>query len=306
MISHFWPSPSPARPNPPWSNEILTSQWDQILAAGGPDLMPRHTKARTRIKAEEFGTGSYGVVMPTMTPGVVMKLTSDADEAAFVKWIVEHPEFAKDLPGLIPYFKIVPLYDTAYRRDINPPIKKSGRDVFVIWRAEAEKVGKAFDGRGGKSYEDRIQADAFVRLDKFKAAAHLIKITLDRSKVAGAGAKALVAMERHHGEIDFELLDRRGMYTHEWLKTVTPSWLKGVDKVARLLEVCRVTAEMMSSEPCATEVGQVLLDLLEDHGILLADVHANNVGMYIPPENYNSPIRVITDPGHAVFLKGTP
>src|SRR4029079_4429216 len=118
--------------------------WDQILAAGGPGLTPRHTKARTRIKAEEFGVGHYGVVMPTMTPGVVMKLTSDADEAVFVKWVVNHAGFAKDYPGRIQDIKIAPLYDTAYRREVNPAVKRLGRDVFVLWREEAGQVGKVF------------------------------------------------------------------------------------------------------------------------------------------------------------------
>lgn len=158
------------RSNPPWSNTVLTSHWDQILAIGGPDLMPRHTKARKRIKAEEFGAGHYGVVMPTVTPGIVMKLTSDGTEARFVEWVLR-TGFGKDQPGLIPYVKIGQVHGTS----------KSSRNVYVLWRAEAEEVGKAFDRRGGVSYDDRIVTEAYVRLSRFQVAAHLARSTMDRS-----------------------------------------------------------------------------------------------------------------------------
>lgn len=275
MISHFWPSP---RPNPPWSNDILTSQWDQILAAGGPEWMPKHTKARTRIKAEEFGTGHYGVVMPTMTPGVVMKLTSDKTEADFVSWVLRE-KFGKDRPGLIPYLKIAQIHG----------VKKSNREVFVLWRAEAEKVGEAFvTYKHPDAYVRHASNVAADRLADFKRVAHGVKVGLSKSKMSPR--EAFDGMDRWRGEIDLDLIGHH------------PMSLKGVQRISFLLESARVVAEMMANEPFATEVGQTLLDLLEDHGILLADVHQGNIGMY-KPEEYDRPIPVITDPGHAVFLK---
>lgn len=110
-------------------------------------------------------------------------------------------------------------------------------------------------------------------------------------------------MERFRGDLDIDIVERRHVYAHEWLKSVA-GFRKGPEKAGYLLEVCRFMVEMMANEPGATEVGKVLLNLLEDHGILLADVHTGNIGMY-QPEDYPKPIRVITDPGHAMFLKDT-
>ncbi len=278
-----------ARPNPPWSNDILTSHWAQLLEAVGPAWMPRHSKARTRITAEEFGTGHYGVVMPTMTPGIVMKLTSDADEARFLTWLTSHKKFAEDHPGLIPYYRIVQVFGTS----------RMNRDVFAVWRAEADKVGKAFEASArymhDRSYEVLTSMEASRRISDFKMLAHSIKIPVDRAKnQAQFVQKTLSSMDEFRGEVDIDDLHKIAMGQD--------AGMTGARLAGFRLEAARVTAEMMANEPGATEVGQALLDLLEDHGILLADVHAGNIGMYTPPD-YSSPIRVITDPGHAVFLK---
>ena len=39
-----------------------------------------------RVVAREFGTGAYGVVLPTHTPGLVLKLTTDPGGPASRSW----------------------------------------------------------------------------------------------------------------------------------------------------------------------------------------------------------------------------
>ena len=58
----------------------------------------------------------------------------------------------------------------------------------------------------------------------------------------------------------------------------------------------------MANEPFGYEVGTALHDLLVDGEILLADVHLGNIGKVTRPD-YGDGLVVITDPGHAVFLK---
>ncbi len=274
------------RSNPPWSNDILTSQWDQILAAGGASLMPKHTKARTKIKAEEFGTGHYGVVMPTVTPSIVMKITSDSDEADFITWVTLHTQFGKDHPGLIPYYRIAQLHGS----------QRLKRDVFVLWRAEAEDVGATFPeysyaygdyANWQQDYDVRSGKEAAKRLVYFKDYAHFARTKL-KPMSAAKRLEVLGMLSDVRGETDPDESPRNVLE-------------RGPRKIALAIEGARVQAEMMANEPGATEVGQCLLDLLEDHGILLADVHQGNIGMY-KPADFSKPIRVITDPGHAIFL----
>jgi len=55
---------------------------------------------------------------------------------------------------------------------------------------------------------------------------------------------------------------------------------------------------MTANEPEGYLVGQAL-DFYLERGLLLADVHANNVGE-VTRDGYHGPILVITDPGHLV------
>jgi hypothetical protein len=77
---------------------------------------------------------------------------------------------------------------------------------------------------------------------------------------------------------------------------------RGAQMLAASLRACGVLAEMMGSTATSDLVGQALEYYL-DQNVLLADVHANNVGL-VEREDYTKPIWVITDPGHAVFLQG--
>jgi len=248
---------SEPRSNPPWSNAVLTSQWDTLLAAVGPKLMPLGTwksdpkrPRRTRIVANELGTGGYGVVMPTETPGIVMKLTHDHHEADFIEWVLAHRIFAEEHPGLIPYSKMVRL-----------PSSRRGQSIVAVWRAEAAEVGSVLlDSEDNSDKTNQCVAFARDRLDEFRDAAQEVAHQVERGGTVPKGQLAAVrdaAEEMIVGDF------------------ACPTFMK--------------------------EIGRVLLDLINDHGILLGDVHPGNVGMYRADSGRF--IAVITDPGYAVFLK---
>jgi hypothetical protein len=72
------------------------------------------------------------------------------------------------------------------------------------------------------------------------------------------------------------------------------------------LNECASIAEVMEHTAENSTIGEALAFYLE-HGILLADVHANNVGVATRPpdddyDDYHA-MNVITDPGHMVPLQ---
>lgn len=92
----------------------------------------------------------------------------------------------------------------------------------------------------------------------------------------------------------------------EWGDPITAFLLqryaRNPNKFAWLIECChQIAVEMENANAMVTYVGTALGEYLEN-GLLLADVHANNVGT-VKREGFFGPIWVITDPGHALPLK---
>jgi hypothetical protein len=76
---------------------------------------------------------------------------------------------------------------------------------------------------------------------------------------------------------------------------------RGIDRVRFAIHACKYIAESMVNEQVTYYIGEAFLFYMA-HGILLADVHRENVGQVKREENYWEPIWVITDPGHAVAI----
>jgi predicted GIY-YIG superfamily endonuclease len=80
---------------------------------------------------------------------------------------------------------------------------------------------------------------------------------------------------------------------------------RGAEKAAIAVRQAQSLAEEMAHTYASDAIGGAM-DFYIDEGILLADVHANNVGVVTrpPDENYDDwhGINVITDPGHMVPL----
>jgi hypothetical protein len=261
----------------PWVDQSMRSAWDRIVAAapvaGG---IPRLIDGK-RFSVEEYGCGHYGCVMPTQDPRVVAKLTSDPTEAFFVTAALQLAARDRDWPeGIVRYYGI-----------FRTPGSYRGRPIFVIWREEATDVGFLLKG----SYGDRYKSEAIRLLMAFKDVAALVRDTLARSSEP---FRMVEQASRHHPSNDLvaSMLNTRNP------RERIPSWVKGAGRVALGLAFLRYTAQMLEHTYYMDQVGTTLGYYL-DAGLLLADVHANNLGLV---KDRAGSALVITDPGHAVPL----
>jgi len=252
--------------NPAWTNSILKTSFQRIAEAAPRSAMPLSTDVldeRTgKMKRgwKEYGTGHYGTVFPTNTEGLVMKITSDPTEAAFVAAYLSLP--TRERPnGIVGYHAVVQITG----------VTKNNRPVYVIWRDEAQHVGVSALGAWVRNSRD---PGYYMR-------SHRISINLLwDAKLIGDKIKNLLKKP-----------------------TSTPSGQhRRAQTLERLIDSFQERTGLMQSEPMAIEVGRAMDDMLHN-GLLLADVHANNIGMPTGETlNDIGETCIITDPGHAVAL----
>lgn len=140
----------------PWVTKVLAASYEQLQSKVPAEWLPKISKVKSRGttftgKLVEFGCGAYGCVLPTLDPGVVLKVTSDESEADFAK------RLAQKLPSPIctTYFQVV---------DVTGQKRHRSR-IYFLWREEASQVGK-IDQVVGQEAEDAIA----VQHDAAKAA----------------------------------------------------------------------------------------------------------------------------------------
>ncbi len=264
------------RRNPAWTNRALGAHWTQLEALVGRARMPRiKDPIASPPRAEEFGSGYYGTVMPTRTPGLVCKVTSDPTEAKFVaiaRQLGEMPE------GIVRYEGIVRVPRIHWRRP-----------VYVLWREEAAEVGMlGMWTRHDDPYVARCYGDFWNGLNVYRGAAALVRDALANTK-AFTGADVIRAQGRRHA-FDASRLD-------DAIRRVAFHY-RGLARAAAGFEICTLAAQLLGSSPESDLVGEAL-EFYQNHGVLLADVHAGNVGRVL---RSRYPQWVITDPGHAVLL----
>lgn len=280
--------------NPAWVDKALRDNWAKLQAMVGEKWMPiswtddtergpgEYAGARGD-KFQEYGTGHYGTVLRLRDPHVVLKITSDPAEAQFVALATQIGSFPD---GLVRYFRIVEL-----------PGSFRGRSTFAIWREAAHDVGLFIHtGHHGADkvatllHSDRrsIQESAKYLLF-FKNAAHEVRLWLNKNPGKAEQLRQVA------DNIDYD-------DTSEYITDGKVSArFRGVRKIALYYSALDGLTEMMENTNGLHYVGGALRFYLE-RGVLLADVHAGNVGLVDRP-GHNGPMAVITDPGHAIFLK---
>lgn len=272
-------------PNPPWAENALLEHWPALVAQVDPAWLPTPKPVAAALKRQILGCGSYGCVYRTQRPGLVLKVSSDPSEYDFVVR-------ARALPwpeGIVRYEAVLDL-----------PAKRRGRPVFAVWREEARAVGQ---------HDQRHYAwRAFYRYhDKYLAAARWLK---DRSDLKTwpkhlAGARHHRAWARENVSLDHGdgVVPGAARFGHltEPMRTAAVLKTMSLDRaIAVALRICELAFELEGSTAYAYEVGEALGFYL-DHGMLLADVHWQNIGTVDRPD-YRDGLRVITDPGHMVVV----
>jgi hypothetical protein len=326
------------RANPPWTDKILTKHWDAIQRQFGEKNMPltrtEHPKdifadiietekkivrthkaiddatleyrdslleelhglkshlekqkkrsARKPRGYQEFGCGRYGCVMPTGTPGTVFKVTTDATEAAFVAAYLAWPDFARP-QGIVRYHKLLSIKGERH----------SKRPVFILLRDEALSVGK-------KAIETWI-AESSKKADRSRYAESMRQVVFILSAAVEAAHIIRTLVSRKPDA--YALLDE-GKRRWRAAGEISDRVMRGRDtalKIAYQFQQFEEKTALLEQEPMGIELGRALHQCFHKHGLLLADVHANNIGMpgtsALRDAIGDTPI--ITDPGHALAL----
>jgi hypothetical protein len=277
-------------PNPAWVNRSLAESWDAMQERVGKELMPTEKVGSSgkRRSVEEYGCGHYGCVLPTSRKGLVLKVTSDPLEAHFVASAMKMRAFPD---GIVHYAAIYRL-----------PAEYRGRPVFVLWREEAYDVGRLVWLKNLPGEDPRAMQEFVWHLRVFQTCAGIVKDIVTR---AADQAATLASMKRYEDwardkvELD-DIGEGMGRQHWEGQRAGPFGTLKGAQRAAALVRACAIVAELMEHEPGGPEVGEAL-DFYLERGLLLADVHLNNVG-HVRRDTHERPFWAITDPGHAVPL----
>ena len=293
-----------ARDNPAWSNRILLENWDKMERAVGEEHMPK--RAFLPWKKEmfiEYGEGIYGVVLPTRTKDVVLKITTDDTEAWFVRVALAMNHWPK---GLVRYYAVAQLHG-----------ERKHDATFALWREEASRVGKVEPNLIERFFG---QADAYERftdrMDIFRQAAtylyQLVEGVRPRTESPLATPSLRIRTRKmpkkeirdaiKHYKFDLRISMR------DWKKIAKEiQKYKGLERASYVFHVARETAYRMSLESPGNLVGSALL-YYADRAIFLADVHEGNIGFAMReagPGSSGPKVKsvVITDPGVAFSIR---
>ncbi|MCP4204219.1 MAG: hypothetical protein GY769_20070 [bacterium] len=274
-----------------WVDRHLGLAWDRVRAVVPNEewlpLVTEDGKGRAKVSFEEYGCGRYGCVMPTYEPNVVVKLTSDVTEAFFVAAALSMND-PNAWNGMVEYYAIYRIKNAFHRR----------RPLYVLWREAAVRVGRdslvhwsSAMQRDDGGYMARSMSALFHNLHEFRQYAEAVRKQLKRSK----DPYALVAeAEDKYADWAWKQISHDAGENIDFFQRT-----RGAQRLAALLRFLAIQAEMMEHTYLSDGLGESLAFFLEN-GLLLADVHADNIGLVVR-EDYGERI-VITDPGHAVPL----
>jgi hypothetical protein len=263
----------------PWVDRTLEEVWDRLAPYTEPELLPLVDDFGEGFL--EYGCGVFGCVLPTGTPDVVLKLTSDQEEAEFVGLILSGALRDARLHGLVEYHTILKLHGIKYRN----------RPMWVIWREAAVEIGAPQAQWGSRD-------TAWVRhISDFKQLGNIVHGYVNPGSKGWEKRLDRIAEWREWAQRNANFHDmHRGDRYH------LGSWMKNPQRSAWAIEQSRSIAQTLSNTAESYLIGDTLEDLLSME-IFLADVHTGNVGRVVR-EGYRKPMWVITDPGQAILLKG--
>jgi len=272
----------------PWVDKALAKVLDRIESEVSPEWapVPILNAPRGRKSFEEYGCGHYGCVMPTRTPGVVLKVTSDPSEAWFVAHVLRGQQ--DETEGLVRYFDVRTL----------PAEERRGRPVYAIWRSEAHEIGRLRRHAHTSSFtvdpKDDALSDGVRRLWTIEAAGRALRARYQRAKSPEEWFAALAEAADYEDQAVRANYDSMGVYDGRL------ELARGPLRLALALTGFRIYSEQLSQEDGLYRVGDALHTYFE-RGFVLADVHRNNIGKPLDDDGWNA--WIITDPGHAVPLR---
>ena len=193
-------------------------------------------------------------------------------------------------PGIVKYYQVVSL-NKRYKN----------RPVYALWREEVQPPTLSAEK------EDSNKVRFIGLLHASKAIGAQIRLTIQRRTTSGYKLgemykRIAVAVEMSdHGDVP-EYLQADFSHLERWETTVR--WINGLNYKKPRLEA-KLGALLYAFRSCCENMhlsygilpGSAL-DFYQEHGMILADVHANNVMKEIDGEGD----WLISDPGHMVEL----
>jgi hypothetical protein len=251
------------------------------------DALAKLGKKKRKLGFREYGAGHYGSVYPTAEPGVVIKITTDKTEAKFIMAAMSLAQKEGKWPrGIVRYHGIFQVADRIIRN----------RPVFILWRDEIQP-GTLHDlDDTAPNYSDiRIHLQALVAT---KILAHELRMKLLRMKKIPKDLLDRACNQDYPEYLDAPFkAGEKISAANEYIRDLQHKPNIGSGKAVALMRAVRNGCENMYMSN-SFDPGYALEYYL-DRGILLADVHGDNVGR-LP--NTDETEWVISDPGHAVFL----
>ena len=254
-----------------------------------------------------LGCGHYGCVFATRDDDVVFKLTTDGSEAQLSVILLDMQKraYAVTRRGLVRYHGTWAL----------PGERHGGRVIYVVVRQAAHHVGMddfnprqvSVPGSGLKVGPDSWLWYGYRLMNTFPgvgpatAGAHIAEFGANLMEFLRFASVARARCVNRDWDSRWAALQRGVKGDDEEFDI---KGLKGRDALATALHYCHLSAGHLLNNPFGVYVGAVLAELLL-RGILLADVHANNLG-HIRRTGADRRLEgqpVIIDPGHAVLLK---
>lgn len=269
----------------------MSRHWRSVEKEVGTALMPMAIDG----KMQEYGCGGFGCVLP-VSPGKVMKITTDASEAAFVAAALSFGDWP---PGITPYDAV-----------LSVPEEYDGLPVYLLWREEAYNVGVLADWREEdynvgaddtssrlRCYEDEFgYPDVEVFVDRLVVFRNKASGLLDSFRYKGAYpgvSRSPKEMLRLAGEVA-QLRVASAMRANEAGQS------SAVDIVQRGEQLDEIASEMAGMR-FGSSVGYALRFYLR-RGLVLTDVHLGNVGEIRDPGSRGDWDLAIIDPGVMVPL----
>ncbi len=189
--------------NPAWVTKLLSKHFVKLEEHIPPKWLPKLTSPSTKqgkfvAAMKEYGCGAYGCVLPTLDPGVVLKVTTDETEA----------QFAHDMAD-----KLAAPVVVKYHLTYSLPDQYKGLQTYLLWRDSAEHVDKVEQTIAEESGVDpRVVEKAIA--GQHEAAQNAFE-ALDAGKPAGALLKTWEKKTREMGKAVPELRElAEGMITN--------------------------------------------------------------------------------------------
>jgi hypothetical protein len=274
--------------NPPWADKVLKTAYERLQTVVDAKRLPI---SKGKGQFEEFGAGHYGVVYPTREKNVVCKITTDASEAAFVRAAISLKEFPS---GIVGYYDVVRIEGQSHRQ----------RPVFALWRSEVQPV--TIYSRYSHHKYDTFTNGVVELLTLAKLSAHTIREYLKKQSPEKR-KNTIAQMEKRSGDFtgsfDINKTSRPRGYDSSAIKDFQTfiKYKRGIDRAVACADLFWEACDWMNYT-YGFNPGRALQWYYRE-GLLLADVHGQNVSLQLADPKYPDDEEwVISDPGHAIAL----